>query len=101
MSSNSQWDSYIEGGVLIDVRTPEEWDEEHIEEAILIPNYELKNEISNYVPNLETPINAHCEHGIRSANAKALLLKLGYKKVANLGSYGAAKRAYNEYKNRK
>lgn len=86
-------DPYLEGGVLIDVRSTDEWDEEHLEEAILIPDYEIPNEIVNHVPNLDTPINLHCASGMRADAVKKKLLKMGYKKVSNLGGLASARRA--------
>ncbi|EAY02375.1 Rhodanese-like domain containing protein [Trichomonas vaginalis G3] len=84
-------DSYLEGGVLIDVRYKDEWDSDHIDGAILIPNPEIEEKIASFVPDKETPINIHCASGMRASNAKSKLLKMGYKHVANLGGLSAAK----------
>ena len=40
-----------EGTTVVDVRSPLEYKEGHIEGAILIPEYELKTNIENIIPN--------------------------------------------------
>ena len=83
---------YIESGaILIDVRSTEEYEKEHIEGAINIDvedilkindllEYENKNIDSNM------SIIVYCRSGSRSANAADKLIELGYTKVYDLGS---------------
>jgi phage shock protein E len=72
--------------LIIDVRTEAEWNEGHIEGAILIP-YELIGErIGTVTKDKSGRIYVYCRSGRRSQIAKASLEKLGYKDVVNLGS---------------
>lgn len=72
--------------LIIDVRTEAEWNNGHIEGAILIP-YELIGErIRTTTNNKSKRIYVYCRSGRRSKIAKESLEKLGYKNVVNLGS---------------
>jgi len=71
---------------IVDVRTETEWNNGHIEGAILIP-YELIGErIGSFVKDKSKRIYVYCRSGRRSQIAKVNLEKLGYKDVVNLGS---------------
>src|SRR5436309_14262442 len=67
--------------VLIDVREKEEWDEEHIPDAIHLSRGTIELDIEEKVPNAETMIICHCGGGGRSALAAESLQKTGYKNV--------------------
>lgn len=73
-----------EGAVLIDVRTRQEFLEEHLDRAILIPYYEIAKRISNIVPDKDRNIILYCKNGGRSIQAYGILSKLGYSKLYNL-----------------
>jgi len=64
---------YLEkDAVILDVRTQQEYDADHIKGAILIPISELKGRL-NEVKDLNRPVIAHCKSGIRSAQASQIL----------------------------
>jgi len=69
--------------VLLDVRTPNEFEERHIPGAMLIPLQDLESRVSD-VPNSGMPIAVVCEHGLRSASACQLLAEHGYGPLFNL-----------------
>ena len=71
------------GITIIDVRSPQEFQENHIDGAISIPEYEIKKDIIDRI-NPEEEIIVYCSSGGRSKKAKNKLEKLGYKKVYNL-----------------
>lgn len=73
-----------EGAIIIDVRSPQEYREGHIDGAISIPEYEMKRDIENIVKDKETKIVVYCSSGGRSKKAQKLLNKLGYYYVYNL-----------------
>lgn len=66
---------------IIDVRTPEEYREKHLDHAINIPLYDIENKIIDIIPNKDTVIMLYCRTGHRSNIAKGLILNLGYENV--------------------
>src|SRR5436190_20780973 len=70
--------------VLIDVREREEWDEEHIPDAIHLSRGTIELDIEADVPDPETMIICHCGGGGRSALAAESLQKMGYKNVRSM-----------------
>ena len=73
-----------EGAIIIDVRSPQEFQESHIDGAISIPEYEIKKEIENKIPDKSESIVVYCSSGGRSKKAQKQLKKLGYNQVYNL-----------------
>lgn len=71
--------------LIIDVRSAEEFAENHKENAINIPVQEIHN--SSFISELdkETPIHVYCHSGGRAAMAKQILDFNGFKNVENLG----------------
>ncbi len=73
-------------GILIDVRTKEEFDDGHIEGALNIPLETIHDGIDlTQVTNKETPLLLYCRTGRRSTTAGQILVKNGYKYVVNFG----------------
>ena len=70
--------------IIIDVRSPQEYNEGHIYGAISIPEYEIKKRITDVVQDKERKIIVYCSTGMRSKNAQIQLQKLGYDNVFNL-----------------
>lgn len=73
-----------DGGILIDVRTRQEFLEGHLEGAILIPYYEIRKKIVNIIPTKEQCIILYCQNGGRSIKAYEVLKKIGYTDIYNL-----------------
>lgn len=71
--------------VLLDVRTPEEYAEKHIQDSLLIPDYDIDLEIERQIPNKDTEIIVYCRSGNRSKKVANKLLSIGYKNVYDLG----------------
>jgi phage shock protein E len=71
-------------GLLLDVRTPEEYTEGHLKGAVLI-NYR-DNSFAEQVSKLDKnkPVYVYCHSGKRSGGAQDMMLKQGFKKVINL-----------------
>lgn len=72
------------GVTIIDVRSKQEYEEGHLNGAILIPEYEIKEKIKNIVENKDEKILVYCSSGLRSKQAQEELINLGYKNVYNL-----------------
>ena len=71
--------------VIIDARTEEEFAEGHIENAILIPEYEISTRAEKELPDKEQLILVYCRSGRRSKIASEELVKLGYTNVKEFG----------------
>ena len=71
--------------VIIDARTEEEFAEGHIENAILIPEYEIAERAEKELPDKEQLILVYCRSGRRSKIASEELVKLGYTNVKEFG----------------
>lgn len=72
-----------QGYIILDVRTPDEFKEGHIEGAILIPVLELDNRLGE-LPK-DKPIITYCKIGIRSRNAANILVKNGFTRIHDMG----------------
>jgi rhodanese-related sulfurtransferase len=73
------------GIILLDVRTREEHDAERIAGSMLIPYDRLEEESASSLPDKDAAIVVYCRSGRRSAIAADILVKLGYKKVYDMG----------------
>lgn len=83
--SNQQLKQLIEqGAILLDVRSPQEFEEGHLENAISLPEYEIKEKANYVLLDKQQVIIVYCSTGHRSQKAQKLLQKLGYEKVYNL-----------------
>ena len=71
--------------IIIDARTQEEFAEGHIENAILIPEYEISNRAEKELPDKDALILVYCRSGRRSKIASEELVKLGYANVKEFG----------------
>ena len=71
--------------VVVDVRTSEEYDGGHIENAVLVPNESIGSEMPEALPDKESTLLIYCRSGRRSKDASEKLLKLGYKSIYEFG----------------
>lgn len=71
--------------IIIDARTEEEFTEGHIENAILIPEYEIAQRAEKELPDKDALILVYCRSGRRSKIASEELVKLGYTNVKEFG----------------
>ncbi len=70
--------------VLVDVRTKEEYEEGHLDNAINIPYDEVVSKLKDY--DKDTPIIVYCKSGNRSGKAYQSLQNAGYTNLYDLGS---------------
>lgn len=73
--------------VLIDVRTPGEFEQGSVAGAINIPVDDITSRIQDLPADKEAPITVFCLSGGRSSHAKVLLEEQGYSNVTNGGTY--------------
>ncbi len=71
--------------ILLDVRTPQEYEEGHIEGALLIPDFELASKAEELLTDKDATILLYCRSGRRSAEASQTLSDLGYTKIYDFG----------------
>ena len=71
--------------ILLDVRTKEEFLEERIEGAFLIPDDEIASRALKELPDKEIQILIYCRSGQRSEGAAKVLTQMGYTEVYDFG----------------
>lgn len=71
--------------IILDVRTPEEFSQEHIKDAILIPDYEISEKAEKQLADKNQLILVYCRSGRRSKLACKELTKLGYTNIKEFG----------------
>ena len=74
-----------EGIILLDVRTEQEYVENHIPNSLLIPVEVLEKGATTKLPDKYAIIFIYCRSGRRSVTAANILIALGYKNIYNLG----------------
>lgn len=82
--------------LIIDVRTPAEYQGGHLDNAVLIPHTVIAEQIAQYTTNPEQPILAYCRSGNRSGMAKNTLKAMGYTNVVNGGAYLTLKKLQDQ-----
>lgn len=70
--------------ILIDVRSPQEYKENHLENSVNIPLYDLSKNIEKIYPDKNKTIIVYCQSGNRSKKAIEILHKQGYENVYNI-----------------
>lgn len=73
------------GVIVLDVRTQEEYDEGHIENATLLTDMEIPSKANQLLPDKEAKILVYCRSGMRSAAAAKVLICMGYTNVLDFG----------------
>lgn len=84
--------------VYLDVRTPKEFEQEHISQAINIDvlNSTFTTEVSKL--SRDDDYKVYCRSGKRSAQAVSIMKNLGFKHLKNLGGLEDAKKYLNKSK---
>ncbi len=72
------------GAVVVDVRTVDEYSDEHFPKALNIPVNELQSRAGE-IGAFDKPVVLYCASGARSAMGSRILKSLGYKDVTNAG----------------
>jgi rhodanese-related sulfurtransferase len=80
------------GALLIDVRNPDEYNAEHIDNAINIPSSEIEAKIAEYAKDRYVTIILYCQSGVRANQSAIKLMDLGYKNVYSLGGIRKCKK---------
>ena len=82
------------GAVIVDVRDKEEFEENHVPDALNLSRGTIEFEVAERFPDRDTTIICQCGGGGRSALAAESLQKMGYKNVRSMaGGFRAWKAA--------
>ena len=82
----------IKNGILVDVRTPEEFNAGHLDDAVNINWFDTDFNEQFETIDKDKVVYMYCRTGNRSAKAQEKLQSMGYKHVVNLeGGYEAWK----------
>ena len=84
------------GALLLDVRTQKEYDEKHLDGAILIPHDCVTNHIPGFASSRDAILYVYCGTGRRAEKAVKALNSAGYRNVINLCGIKAAEKALTE-----
>ena len=81
-----------DGALIIDVRSPGEFNSGHLPGAINLSLDEIETTLPAKVKDKSRPLLLHCASGMRSAAVQRKLKGMGYPNAFNLGAYGRAER---------
>lgn len=91
LSPSQAWSKIDEGAVLVDVRTPAEYQSGHIEGAINISLDQIKTKPDQLALNHSSELVLYCQSGNRAGQAESILKSHGFKRVYNAGGYSNLK----------
>jgi phage shock protein E len=82
-----------QGALLLDVRTPAEYQEHHLPNSLLIPHDQIGHRVAEVLAaqggDKHKPIVVFCRRGGRAQTAKDILLANGFTEITNLGGIDA------------
>ena len=81
------WQEIRQGALLIDVRTPAEFEQGHLKGAVNIPHDQIGEGVGKLGMEKDRKIVLYCRSGRRSGLAQQALQGLGYRSVLNAGGY--------------
>lgn len=85
-----------EGALVVDTRTPGEYSNGHVKNAINIPYDRIARSIDQYETDQSKEIIVYCRSGSRSSQAKKYLINAGYTNVVDAGSIGNLQKQANQ-----
>lgn len=74
----------LQGAILMDVRSNQEYREGHLKGAINIPDFEISSRVQKEISKKNQLIILYCQYGGRSRKSLNLMRKMGYTNVYNL-----------------
>lgn len=80
-------DGQPEPGLWIDLRSPAEFRQCHVEGAVNIPRGELAHRINEHVTDLFTPVRLYDNSAGTAGLALDILMEMGFQEVINEGRY--------------
>ena len=89
--------SYAAEQIWLDVRSPQEFSEGHVDGAVNIPFDQITNRMSEVTDDKNSEILLYCRSGRRAEFAMSALQELGYRNVTNLRTLEAAENYSKEH----
>ena len=86
-NNDAAWNNINSGALLVDVRSAEEFEQGHLEGALLIPHKQVSSRIDAFGADKSQPIVLYCKSGGRAGKALRVLEENGYTNVINAGGY--------------
>lgn len=83
------WDKIAAGAIVLDVRTPAEFAQGHLANAVNIPFEQVAQEFAKRGIAKDAPVVLYCRSGNRSGKATKALVAAGYTQAYNAGGYQA------------
>ena len=71
--------------IILDVRTQEEFDKGYIKNAVLLPDYEIKEKAESVIADKNQTVLVYCQTGVRSETVSKELIEMGYTNVFDFG----------------
>ena len=85
ITSHEARDMMVDGVIILDVRSYDEFNNLRIINAVSLPHDQIKEEAENIIPDKSVTILVYCQSGIRSEIAARKLIDLGYTNVFDFG----------------
>jgi phage shock protein E len=82
----------IQGRIVIDVRSQQEWDGGHIDGAVHIPYDQIATRIAEVTTDKNAHIGLYCQSGARAGIAMTALKDKGFVNIENLGGIVTARK---------
>ena len=92
IKSNKAGSVIQSGALIIDVRTPQEFESGHFSTAINIPHDQIERRIKELGDDKNKPIVLYCHAGSRASIAAEVLKRNGFVNVVNAGGYSDIRR---------
>jgi len=82
--AHQRWSTKKNQVLILDVRTPSEYEQAHVEGSLLVPVQELGQKMAQLMPHKEKEILVICRSGNRSYTAASMLKEKGFEKAFNV-----------------
>ncbi len=81
------WEKIDDGALVVDVRTPAEFESGHIDGALNIPHDQVSSRIAEISDHKDKPVVLYCRTGRRAGEVEQKLEASGFQHVLNGGGF--------------
>ena len=86
-NGQTAWQKINDGALLVDVRSPAEVEQGHLQGALLIPHTQVAGRLAEFGDDKSRAIVLYCKSGGRAAKAQKVLEENGFTNITNAGGY--------------